>query len=123
MRLAVGPLQDVLAQLSRTQSALIPEEVRLYFRDVYDHALRVNESLDTLREMLTTALSVNLSLVTLEGTARLRRVIRAAIAIASQQAVEPSYIEALATSVPNSRATWVWNSNSTCSVPCAISGW
>lgn len=65
MRLAVGPLQDVLAQLSRTQSALIPEEVRLYFRDVYDHALRVNESLDTLREMLTTALSVNLSLVTL----------------------------------------------------------
>jgi len=65
MRLAVAPLQDVLAQLSRTQSALIPEEVRLYFRDVYDHALRVNESTDTLREMLTTALSVNLSLVTL----------------------------------------------------------
>lgn len=65
MRLAVAPLQDVLAQLSRTQSALIPEEVRLYFRDVHDHALRVNESTDTLREMLTTALSVNLSLVTL----------------------------------------------------------
>lgn len=65
MRLAVAPLQDVLAQLSRSQSPLIPEEVRLYFRDVYDHALRVNESTDTLREMLTTALSVNLSLVTL----------------------------------------------------------
>ena len=65
MRLAVGPLQDVLAQLTRSQSALIPEEVRLYFRDVYDHALRVNEAIDTLREMLTTALSVNLSLVTL----------------------------------------------------------
>ncbi|MEL1263729.1 magnesium/cobalt transporter CorA [Pseudoxanthomonas putridarboris] len=65
MRLAVAPLQDVLAQLSRSQSALIPEEVRLYFRDVHDHSLRVNESTDTLREMLTTALSVNLSLVTL----------------------------------------------------------
>ena len=65
MRLAVGPLQDVLLQLTRTQSALVPEEVRLYFRDVYDHALRVNEAIDTLREMLTTALSVNLSLVTL----------------------------------------------------------
>ena len=65
MRLAVGPLQDVLSQLTRTQSPLVPEEVRLYFRDVYDHALRVNESIDTLREMLTTALSVNLSLVTL----------------------------------------------------------
>ncbi len=65
MRLAVAPLQDVLAQMSRTQSPLIPEEVRLYFRDVHDHVLRVNESTDTLREMLTTALSVNLSLVTL----------------------------------------------------------
>ena len=37
--------------------------------------------------------------------------------IASQQAVEPSYIEALATSQPSSRATWVWNSNRTCNVP------
>ena len=36
-----------------------------YFRDVQDHVLRVNEYTDTLREMLTTALSVNLSLVTL----------------------------------------------------------
>ncbi|HLM52237.1 MAG TPA: magnesium and cobalt transport protein CorA [Pseudoxanthomonas sp.] len=65
MRLRIAPLQDVVAQLSRSQSALIPEEVRLYFRDVHDHALRVNESTDTLRDMLGTALSVNLSLVTL----------------------------------------------------------
>ncbi len=65
MRLAVAPLQDVLSQLTRSQSPLIPEEVRLYFRDVQDHALRVNEATDTLREMLGTALSVNLSLVTL----------------------------------------------------------
>lgn len=64
MRLAVAPLQDVLSQLTRTQSPLVPEEVRLYFRDVQDHVLRVNESTDTLREMLTAALSVNLALVT-----------------------------------------------------------
>jgi hypothetical protein len=35
-----------------------------------------------------------------ESIALPRRVIRRAIAIASQQAVEPSYIEALATSQP-----------------------
>ena len=40
----------------------------------------------------------------------------------SEMAVEPSYIEALATSMPVRAATWVWNSNRTCSVPCAISG-
>ena len=33
--------------------------------DVHDHAVRINDVIDTLREMLGTALSVNLSLVTL----------------------------------------------------------
>ncbi len=65
MRLAVAPLQDVLSQLTRTSTPWVPDEVRLYFRDVQDHAVRVNEAIDTLRDMLTTALSVNLSLVTL----------------------------------------------------------
>ncbi len=65
MRLAVAPLQDALAQLQRNQAQLINDEVRLYLRDVQDHAARVNEAIDTLREMLGTALSVNLSLVTL----------------------------------------------------------
>jgi hypothetical protein len=53
---------------------------------------------------------------------RFRPVIRSAISTASAVAVEPSYIEAFATSMPVRIATCVWNSNSTCSVPCAISG-
>jgi magnesium transporter len=63
--LAVAPLQDILAQLTRMHGDLVPGEVRPYFRDVLDHALRVNESTDTMREMLTAAMSVNLSLVTI----------------------------------------------------------
>jgi magnesium transporter len=64
MRLAVAPLQDILNQLVRLHPTLIREEVRLYFRDVFDHAIRINESTDAIREMLTAALSVNLSMVT-----------------------------------------------------------
>ena len=64
LRLAVAPLQDILAQLTRIHGELVREEVRPYFRDVLDHALRVNESTDTMREMLTAALSVNMSMVT-----------------------------------------------------------
>lgn len=64
LRLAIGPLQDILNQLTRLYPNLIRDEVRPYFRDVYDHAARINESTDTMREMLTAALSVNLSLVT-----------------------------------------------------------
>ena len=53
---------------------VIPEDTRLYFRDIYDHVLRVNEMIDTLRELLTTALEANLSLISVsqnEDTKRL----------------------------------------------------
>lgn len=65
MRVAVAPLQDVLAQMVRSQNPMIPDEVRLYLRDVQDHLQRVNDGIDSLRDMLGTALSVNLAMVTL----------------------------------------------------------
>ena len=65
LRLAVSPLQDILSQLTRVHGDLVPKEVRPYFRDVLDHAMRVNESTDTMREMMTAAMGMNLSLVTI----------------------------------------------------------
>ena len=65
LRLAVAPLQDILAQLTRTQMTQVTEEAKLYFRDVLDHVVRLNDAIDTLREMLSAAMSVNLSLVTI----------------------------------------------------------
>jgi magnesium transporter len=64
LRLAVAPLQDIISQLVRLHPHLIPDELRAYFRDVYDHVFRVNESISAMREMLTAAINVNLSLVT-----------------------------------------------------------
>ena len=37
-----------------------------YFRDVYDHLLRLKQSLDNLRDMVATAISINLSLITIQ---------------------------------------------------------
>ncbi|HEX7952794.1 MAG TPA: magnesium/cobalt transporter CorA [Burkholderiales bacterium] len=37
-----------------------------YFRDIYDHLVRLNQSIESLREMVTTAISVNLSLLTIQ---------------------------------------------------------
>src|SRR3546814_12972633 len=65
MRLAGTPLQDVLSQLVRTPGTIVAPEVRLYFRDVLDHSMRSNETIDALRDMLATALNVNQALVTL----------------------------------------------------------
>lgn len=64
LRLAVAPLQDIINQLVRLHPNLIPDTLRAYFRDVYDHVFRVNESISAMREMLTAAINVNLSLVT-----------------------------------------------------------
>jgi magnesium transporter len=64
LRLAVAPMQDVINQLVHLHPELIPDELRAYFRDIYDHVFRVNESIGAMREMLAAAINVNLSLVT-----------------------------------------------------------
>jgi len=63
LRLAVTPLQDIVSQLIRMHPELIPLELRAYFRDIYDHVFRANESINAMREMLGAAINVNLSLV------------------------------------------------------------
>jgi magnesium transporter len=63
LKRAVSPLVEVCNRLVRFDVGLIQDDVRLYFRDVYDHVMRINETLDNLRELLTTALEANLSLI------------------------------------------------------------
>ena len=63
MQLAVTPMQDILSQLTRLYPGLIRDEVRPYFRDVGDHAARINDTSAMLREMITSAMDVNLALV------------------------------------------------------------
>jgi magnesium transporter len=60
---AVAPLIEVCNRLLRFDNALIGAETRTYLRDVYDHVLRVNESMDQLRDMAASALEANLALV------------------------------------------------------------
>ena len=66
LRLAIAPMQDILNQLMRFHHSLVREEVRLYFRDVFDHAMRVKEASDTMSEMVTAAMSVNLAMVSVQ---------------------------------------------------------
>lgn len=44
---------------------LVPAEVRPYLRDVYDHVVRINDTVDALRELLSSALEANLSLISI----------------------------------------------------------
>jgi len=65
LKRAVSPMIDVCNRLTRHDQGLIADECRPYFRDVYDHVVRINESVDTVRELLTSALEANLSLTSI----------------------------------------------------------
>jgi magnesium transporter len=60
---AISPLIDVCNRLMRFDLAVIPEDARPYFRDVYDHVIRLNEMVDSTRELLASALEAHLSLL------------------------------------------------------------
>jgi magnesium transporter len=70
---AVSPLVDICNRLMRFDLELIPEDTRLYFRDVYDHVIRINEMVDMLRELLTSALEANLSLTSVAQNEAMKR--------------------------------------------------
>ncbi|OIQ90780.1 magnesium transport protein CorA [mine drainage metagenome] len=44
-----------------------------YLRDVYDHLVRINASIDTIRDTIATAVQVNLSMVTIEENETTKR--------------------------------------------------
>ncbi len=62
---AISPLIDICNRLTRFDIKSISEETRPYFRDVYDHVIRINEVVDNTRELLNTALEANFSLISI----------------------------------------------------------
>jgi magnesium transporter len=60
---AIWPLLAPLEALSRGAYAGVPEELQRYFRDVADHAHRIDEQVASQRELLTSVLEANLALI------------------------------------------------------------
>lgn len=63
---AIAPLLEVTSKLHGGRVPPMCAGLQDYFRDVYDHLQRLKQSTDNLRDMVSTALSVNLSLITLQ---------------------------------------------------------
>jgi len=61
IRKSVSPLREMLTSLLRSETELINEHTEIYFRDVYDHAIRINESIESYRDMLSGLLDVYMS--------------------------------------------------------------
>ena len=79
LRRHIGPLRDVLNILTNRPCAHIRSETQLYYRDVYDHAIRIVESLDTTRELLGGVLETYLS----QASNRMNQVMKQLSAVAT----------------------------------------
>tara|TARA_R110001599_G_scaffold64023_4_gene179539 strand:+ start:223839 stop:224804 length:966 start_codon:yes stop_codon:yes gene_type:complete len=66
MKHSVAPLMEAVGKLYGGRVPSICESTRDYFRDVGDHLYRINALIDAIRDTITTAIQVNLSMVTIE---------------------------------------------------------
>ena len=55
-------MREAVSGLMRREHSAVSEELYPYYQDVYDHILRVSESTDSLRDLVSTIVETNLSL-------------------------------------------------------------
>jgi magnesium transporter len=66
LRHAVAPMLDTVGKLTGGRPPKPCEGMQEYFRDIYDHLTRINTSIESIRETITTAIQVNLAMVAIE---------------------------------------------------------
>jgi magnesium transporter len=88
---AVSPLLEMCNRLVRFDASLVSEEVRPYFRDVYDHVIRINETTDSLRDLLSAALEANLSLISVRQNEVMKKLASWAAILAVPTAIAGIY--------------------------------
>ena len=79
IRRHVGPEREVFNILTNRPSQLLSPDSQVYFRDIYDHVLRINDSIETYRDLLSSVLDSYLTQVSI----RLGRVTKGLSVIAT----------------------------------------
>ena len=74
LRRAVVPLGGPLRKLTEGYSALVPHEVRSYFRDVDDHLVTVAERIASFNELLTSLVDAALAKITMQQNGDMRKI-------------------------------------------------
>ena len=87
VRRAVSPVREVLNQLTNRELGLIDADELLYFRDIYDHVIRLTDELDNDRELVTATLDVYLSQVNNNLSAIMKRLTGVTVIVAGIGAI------------------------------------
>jgi magnesium transporter len=71
---AIDPLLEAVGKLTGGRVPQITQGTQDYFRDVVDHLERLSHGVDTLRDTVATAMTVNLAMITLNENEVTRRI-------------------------------------------------
>ncbi len=72
-RHAVGPLLESLGNITGARVPVLCSGMQEYFRDVSDHLQRLDQTIESVRDTISTAISVNLSMITLQESETMKR--------------------------------------------------
>lgn len=73
LRHIIWPQREVINRLSRDEFPMIDQKSRIYFRDIYDHIIRIQEMSENIRDIVSGALDIYLNSTSL----RLNEVMKA----------------------------------------------
>lgn len=63
LRRAIGPQREVLNKLARDQFPVVDQRTQVYFRDIYDHLVRMQDLTENIRDLISSVLDTYLSVV------------------------------------------------------------
>jgi magnesium transporter len=74
LRRAISPLEIPLQKITNRPIDLIPQDMQPYFRDVFDHAIRVRDQVVALDELLSSILQASLARTSLTDNEDTRKI-------------------------------------------------
>ena len=90
LRRHLAPAREVMGALANRPSPYVRSDTQVYFRDVYDHVVRLLESVETYRDLLSGAMETHLSVV----SNRMNEVIKA-ISVIGTVVLPPTLIASI----------------------------
>ena len=87
IRHAINPQREIFNQLTNRELTLVRPERIIYFRDVYDHLIRLTDELDSLRDMVGTTLDAYLTTINNDLSEVMKRLTAVTVILAGVAAI------------------------------------
>jgi magnesium transporter len=72
-RHAVAPLLEAVNNLYGARAPRVCADMKEYYRDIADHLQRLNQTIESIRDTIATAIAVNLSMISLQENETMKR--------------------------------------------------